>query len=181
MQILEDMLRHRHHGLTIAGIAAATGSLTGTVSQFLGRARTAGIGRPLPDGMVCRELLAQSRRARRQLNGRAGLQMCEGQAEDFGQLPDGVRHRGLRHSAKFGRDRAEAGLECALRPAGQCGAADCTARRPRGPVPNSRRVPPPAEPNLGRTGTSASRHVRRADNSDQIHLSSYGCRGYYTA
>ena len=43
MQIAEDMLRHRHERLTIAEIAAATGSSTGTVSCLFGRARTAGI------------------------------------------------------------------------------------------------------------------------------------------
>ena len=56
MQIMEDILRHRHDGLTIAEIAAATGSSTGTVSSLLGRARTAGIGWPLPDGIGSREL-----------------------------------------------------------------------------------------------------------------------------
>ena len=44
MQIMEDMLRHRHDGLAIAEIAAATGSSTGTVSHILERARSAGIG-----------------------------------------------------------------------------------------------------------------------------------------
>ena len=56
MQMIEDMLRHRHDGLTIAEIAAATGRSTGAVSQILARARTAGIGWPLPDGMGHREL-----------------------------------------------------------------------------------------------------------------------------
>ena len=51
MQIMEDMLRHRHDGLTIAEIAAATGSSTGTVSHILERTRTAETGWPLPDGM----------------------------------------------------------------------------------------------------------------------------------
>ena len=43
MQTVDDMLHHRHDGLTTAEIAAATGSSTGTVSCLLGRARTAWI------------------------------------------------------------------------------------------------------------------------------------------
>ena len=54
MQTVVDILRHRHDGLTIAEIAAATGRSTGTVSCLLGRARTAGIGWPHPDGMGSR-------------------------------------------------------------------------------------------------------------------------------
>ena len=46
MQIMEDMLRHRHDGLTIAEIATATGSSTGTVSHILERALCAGPSAP---------------------------------------------------------------------------------------------------------------------------------------
>ena len=76
-------------------------------------------------------LSAQSHRARHEQHGlcRAGLQMCEDQAEDLGQLPDGVRHGGLRHPAKLNRDRKEAGLECAMHPAGPCGSTDRTVWR----------------------------------------------------
>ena len=51
MQTVEDKLHHRHDGLTIAAIASATGSSTGTNSHYLNWARTAGISWQLPDRM----------------------------------------------------------------------------------------------------------------------------------
>lgn len=57
MQSVDDTMRHRHGGPTIAEIGAAMGSSTGTVSYHLGRVRTTGNGWPLTNGMGSQELL----------------------------------------------------------------------------------------------------------------------------
>ena len=51
MGSVKDILRHRHDGLTIAEIAAATGRSTGAISRLLSAASNAGIDWPLPPGM----------------------------------------------------------------------------------------------------------------------------------